>query len=1496
MATLQTVMRLALQGGAETRKQLEDIAKGGDAAKAAFERMDASGKKIPATLRAVDTAAATVKGNLEGVASRLGVLGQAATSLGTIGTVAAAGAVGLTALGAGFAALTRNAFDAAGALVDAADATGVGIEQLQKYHIAAATAGVSSEQFNDALITLNKNVGLAETGGGKLASLLERVDKELLKNLTSSTSAGERFDLLAQKLANTESASQRVAIATAAGGSAMVKLLPLLKDGENGFTELGDAAERAGAIMSDDAARAADEASDKFTALGAVLSGQVNAAFIQTAPLIENIASAALDAIPSVVAFMNSFLPAATNVEALRRLEGELTAKRNQLENIQAQGFNSSSLQEEIAALEKDQARLRSLTSEAAERRKKENEQRIADIKAEQEATKAALAAKAAADKAEREREAARKKAASEAEAAAKRAVEANKKGLEQLQELRDKETTAALDGIAAIEAERDISYRKWAEQAEEANLTQEELAEGYFLIWSAAEKKKTDERQKEADKQAAIAEREADKAAREAEREAERVEKVFVTPFSNAAESIQGEFSDMFTEIFDGGLRSSEDFADSLKGIFAKLAGELAALLIIQPVIGAITGQGSALGGNSALFGGGTNTGIGRLASGISDLTSSIFGLTSATHLATQSNINLSGTLEEGVPFTGVTDTGAGFTGSAAPGASQFPDVTTPGVTAGGGGMSAAVWGGIIMGVIGAVMGSAGAIDSLRRGQRFADSQDDVVDLLNKGAIANDPTGLARVVGADVATRGTLSDDPAVFDRVVADVLTVGTAEIVRLAGLTPGAPTGGTVARSKFEKRVEGVTDFFENDFDRQIGQQFAHDFADAGLGEFREGLLTAGAEFADVIGLSTIGDKILKAAGGVARAELGDSIGSEPQRWAALYTTLIGNLAEKGADAATSLTAAKQVLDSFGPPPKVFDLFSDFITSDDNDIPLEDQTDIIEGLAAAYFGDLIPAQAAARIALDEFEATGKLVFAEIKKEVMAAAAEFQILAPLLQELGQEVAASPDAFFDGDLVDPEAIENFKDTFTEAVRDAVVQGFVQGTLESTFAPLFAPIFADQQQIIKDLNEGEITPEEASALLAGEGEELAAALDKLDPVIRQTVENVAMISRAFGLAGDAAADSAEEIAESFNQGIARSILGILSPDLAAQFDLEVTQRNRLKAARDAGADLAQVERLNGLEREALAEAQAERLLDIERQADEQIARIREQFFAQAERAIEGVADKLKAFQQTPSAAVTPEAALAAAQAEFDRLAAAARGGDLGAIEDLPAAADTLAALITSLFGSTGQAAALLEPLFRTLAEISGLDPGAVKLSADAQAQIAAINADAAEQISNANKNHAEAVALFEAMLADLDKLVGKGGETPSSEGTLRGDHIVRGIPGPVGGDDPFVPYGVTIRGSDGRPDITRVVSPGGAGDPVAALDRIAHATDRGNADVVRELGRLRDRQDASDARLITELTALRRENQELRNQFAQAMVAYQRNVDQDRYGTRRVAQ
>ena len=58
---------------------------------------------------------------------------------------------------------------------------------------------------------------------------------------------------------------------------------------------------------------------------------------------------------------------------------------------------------------------------------------------------------------------------------------------------------------------------------------------------------------------------------------------------FENAADNIQDTFSDAFTNAFEGNLTSAQDFADQLKSIFTKTAGDIAAAMVIKPVLSGI-------------------------------------------------------------------------------------------------------------------------------------------------------------------------------------------------------------------------------------------------------------------------------------------------------------------------------------------------------------------------------------------------------------------------------------------------------------------------------------------------------------------------------------------------------------------------------------------------------------------------------------------------------------------------------------------------------------------------------------------------------------------------------------------------------------------------------------------------------------------------------------------------------------------------------------------
>ncbi|HEX9639812.1 MAG TPA: phage tail tape measure protein, partial [Candidatus Krumholzibacteria bacterium] len=88
---------------------------------------------------------------------------------------------------------------------------------------------------------------------------------------------------------------------------------------------------------------------------------------------------------------------------------------------------------------------------------------------------------------------------------------------------------------------------------------------------------------------------------AEERKRSAEANARALEQPYRNAAENIQREFGNTFTEIFRGGVRSAEDFKDAILDIFARLAGELVTLNLFGGLFGGIGGGSTGAGSLSA-------------------------------------------------------------------------------------------------------------------------------------------------------------------------------------------------------------------------------------------------------------------------------------------------------------------------------------------------------------------------------------------------------------------------------------------------------------------------------------------------------------------------------------------------------------------------------------------------------------------------------------------------------------------------------------------------------------------------------------------------------------------------------------------------------------------------------------------------------------------------------------------------------------------------------
>lgn len=166
-----------------------------------------------------------------------------------VGTaIGAAVAAGVTAL----AAFTVSTVSAASEISRLSAVAGSNTDEFQRYAAGAKAVGIESDKFADILKDVNDKVGdFLLNGGGELQDFFKTiapkvgVTAEQFRNL-SGPQALQLFATSLEKagLGQAEMTQQMESLANDA-----TLLLPLLRDNGAGFNVLGDAAEKAGAIM-----------------------------------------------------------------------------------------------------------------------------------------------------------------------------------------------------------------------------------------------------------------------------------------------------------------------------------------------------------------------------------------------------------------------------------------------------------------------------------------------------------------------------------------------------------------------------------------------------------------------------------------------------------------------------------------------------------------------------------------------------------------------------------------------------------------------------------------------------------------------------------------------------------------------------------------------------------------------------------------------------------------------------------------------------------------------------------------------------------------------------------------------------------------------------------------------------------------------------------------------------------------------------------------------
>ncbi len=179
------------------------------------------------------------------IADSFNVAGMAAKAFGAV--VAGASVAGVTA----FVNQTINAGNEVQKFSQLANAS---MAQFQYYAKGAETAGISMESFADKMKDMQDRIGdFQQTGGGPLADFFENIAPlvgvtiEQFQRLSGPEALQLFYDSL-EKVGATQN-DMKFYMESIISDSSL--LIPLLKNGGEGFKKWGDAAQNAGAIMSD---------------------------------------------------------------------------------------------------------------------------------------------------------------------------------------------------------------------------------------------------------------------------------------------------------------------------------------------------------------------------------------------------------------------------------------------------------------------------------------------------------------------------------------------------------------------------------------------------------------------------------------------------------------------------------------------------------------------------------------------------------------------------------------------------------------------------------------------------------------------------------------------------------------------------------------------------------------------------------------------------------------------------------------------------------------------------------------------------------------------------------------------------------------------------------------------------------------------------------------------------------------------------------------------
>lgn len=220
-------------------------------------------KEVKVKVSAIDAASASLKKigveaeNLGGQGQKFKVNWQQA---GAAMTVAGGAIVG------GFVASAKAAGDYGGQIFDATRKTGMSAESLTALKFAAEQSGVGFDMLQGAIAKQARTANEAATGNKTAQEAYARLGVSVTDASGKMKDGNTLLLETADALKGIENPTQRSALAMEIFGRSGSQMLPMLMEGSAGIAELEAKAKSLGLTMTDEMAKAADDAGDRMEA------------------------------------------------------------------------------------------------------------------------------------------------------------------------------------------------------------------------------------------------------------------------------------------------------------------------------------------------------------------------------------------------------------------------------------------------------------------------------------------------------------------------------------------------------------------------------------------------------------------------------------------------------------------------------------------------------------------------------------------------------------------------------------------------------------------------------------------------------------------------------------------------------------------------------------------------------------------------------------------------------------------------------------------------------------------------------------------------------------------------------------------------------------------------------------------------------------------------------------------------------------------------------